>query len=151
MYELFKEFVRYEPQTGKLFWVKSPKRGIEKDSEVGSKNKRGYIETALNGNRITAHRLAWLLYYKSMPEKNIDHINGIIDDNRIENLRDISQRENCNNQIKHRKGHLQGSHLNKVKKRYSARMRCKGKKLHLGSFASEEEAHIMYLFCKELN
>ena len=85
-----------------------------------------------------------------MPDKNIDHINGIKTDNRICNLRDISQRENTSNRDVHRNGHLCGTSLNKKKKRWQSRFRIGSRKIHVGSFSSQEEAHIAYILFKEL-
>ena len=46
-----------------------------------------------------SHRLAWLYYYWEFPKYNIDHINWNRTDNRIINLRDVKQKENCRNKI----------------------------------------------------
>ncbi len=43
------------------------------------------------------HRLAWLYMYGEWPVGDIDHINGIRDDNRLINLRSVSRQENLRN------------------------------------------------------
>lgn len=61
-----------------------------------SKNKDGYIMT--NNNLV--HRLVWEAFNGEIPEgMEIDHINTIRDDNRLENLRLVTHKENCNNPI----------------------------------------------------
>lgn len=37
------ELLRYDPATGKLFWIKSPRRGIAPGTEAGKLNRQGYI------------------------------------------------------------------------------------------------------------
>lgn len=148
-YAIFKDYCKYNKDTGEIFWIKPPRVGIAAGSRAGSIQARGYLATSLFGKRVFNHRLAWYLHYNKVPSKNIDHINGVKTDNRICNLRDVSQKENCSNQKIHREGHLCGTSLNKIKKRWQARCRVDNKKIHIGSFSYQEEAHIAYLFFKE--
>jgi len=53
--------------------------------------KIGYIIIKINRKDYQAHRLAWLYEYGNFPKQTIDHINRIKTDNRICNLRDVSQ------------------------------------------------------------
>jgi len=46
--------------------------------------------------KLWKHRLVFFLVYGRFP-KEIDHLNGIKTDNRIENLREVSGSENCQN------------------------------------------------------
>ena len=49
---------------------------------------------------ITVHRLVYETFVGEIPSGyEIDHINTIRDDNRIENLRCVSHKENCNNPL----------------------------------------------------
>lgn len=86
----------YNPDTGEIIYKVS--RGSKKAGSVaGYVHKSGYIQIEIKGKAYLAHRLAWLLTYGSWPEKNIDHINNVKTDNRICNLRDVSQAENTKN------------------------------------------------------
>ena len=62
-------------------------------------NKRnGYVRYAIHEKKYSAHRLVYETFVGEIPEGMvIDHINGIRDDNRIENLRCITQSENAMN------------------------------------------------------
>ncbi|MBE6248312.1 MAG: HNH endonuclease [Prevotella sp.] len=49
-------------------------------------------------NEISLHHIAWALVYGRFP-KQIDHLNGIKTDNRLENLREVNQSENDQNRL----------------------------------------------------
>lgn len=59
----------------------------DRKNSNGSYDKYGYLIYKIKGKQIKAHRLVWFLCNGVFPEMEIDHINRIRDDNRIENLR----------------------------------------------------------------
>lgn len=63
---------------------------------VGSKNHDGYIRVWCNNTLRMKHRLLYYLYYDELPIE-VDHINGIRDDNSINNLRSVSRKEQLQN------------------------------------------------------
>ena len=69
----------------------------------GTITKAGYLNIALRfkGNfyNLNFHRFVWALCHGSWPQLTIDHINGNRLDNRIENLREVSQSENTLNML----------------------------------------------------
>lgn len=67
--------------------------------DVGSKNEDGYIRVWCDDRLRMKHRLLWWLKYGELPDE-IDHINGIRDDNRIENLRSVNRKQQLMN-IRH--------------------------------------------------
>ena len=86
----------------------------------------------------------------------IDHINGVRCDNRLENLRIVTSRENSQNKVCHRQGKLVGTSLrNKgrnLKKPWQSAIKINGKRKSLGYFATELEAHQTYMAkCKLLD
>lgn len=98
--ELNKIF-RYEPASGKLYWRIKPNGRVQLGAEISNKSgkNRCYIQVQWQNKSYAVHRIAWALHYQSPPPVHlqIDHINGIGTDNRIENLRLCSQLENVNN------------------------------------------------------
>ena len=60
----------------------------------------GYYVIAIHREQYKAHRLGWILHYGDICfEKDIDHINGIRSDNRINNLRLVKASENAQNTL----------------------------------------------------
>lgn len=90
------EAFSYDVTTG-LFWWKI-KLGKSKVGKLaGRRNHEGYWTLKLDGKGMMGHRVAWLLCTGAWPEDSIDHINGVRDDNRFENLRECSRLENMQN------------------------------------------------------
>ena len=88
---------RYCPESGLIFRLH--KIGRWKAGEkIGWLSSDGYIKVKLFGVFEYAHRIAWALHYGVEPEKNIDHINRVRSDNRIENLRMADFSQNSANQ-----------------------------------------------------
>lgn len=62
-------------------------------------NNSGYIEVKRSGKMILLHRWLWKELVGDIPEgMEIDHINGVRTDNRIENLRLVTRKTNMQNQ-----------------------------------------------------
>lgn len=69
----------------------------EPDFQIGRSSPTGHRALSLCGGSWPEHRVIWKIETGREPEGFIDHINGIRDDNRIENLRDVTPRENMLN------------------------------------------------------
>ena len=108
---------------------------------VGSKEKKGYFCVSINGKRYKVHRIIWFLKHNFWP-KQIDHINGIKNDNRIENLREASSSQN-NQNSKIRKDNIsgvKGVSWHKHKQRWLAKIDVDKKRIQLGYFKSLKSA-----------
>ena len=81
--------LRYIPETGHLIRVKTGK-------PVYCEVHKGYLRVRVNGKRFRAHRVCWALYHGYWPDQ-IDHVNGVRSDNRIENLRNVTATGNMRN------------------------------------------------------
>lgn len=92
-----RQVLRYDPETGKLFWINSWSRS---GKEAGTRTKQGYIRVTVDGVRIMAHRICYALHYGRWPIDELDHKNRIGTDNRIENLRLVNHSRNMLNHPK---------------------------------------------------
>jgi hypothetical protein len=158
--EILRNNVSYSQETGVFTRIKNhPKRKYLAGSITGVQRPDGYIQIMIDGKIYLAHRLAWLYVHGVMPKKNIDHINGVKTDNRIENLRDVAQSVNLQNLQRARKNRkssrlLGVSHSNRgtcLARPYRARIVVDGRELSLGTFATEQEAHQAYLAAKRIH
>lgn len=146
-YEL-KKLLHYNPETGIFKWIVSPAHAVKAGSIAGRLHKFGYIEIRIKNKIYPAHRLAWFYVYGKWPKDQIDHINGIRDDNRIANLRECTNTENQQNRVS-RKGSTSkylGVSWDSKNERWLAQININNKNKYLGSYATEEDAYKAY--CK---
>ena len=158
--ELLRQLLRYEPDTGKVFWKErtpdmfksgghtaahicarwnAKHAGKEAFTTVGSS---GYRVANVYGWKNHAHRAIWAMAHGEWPADQIDHINGIRDDNRIGNLRAVTRAVNQKN-LKRRSDNTSGvtgvSRRSNIDK-WCAEIWSNGKKYHIGQFDSFDDA-----------
>ena len=105
-------------------------------------NCYGYNCIRVNGKNIFRHRLIASCYLGlniDDPLQQIDNINRNKMDNRIENLRIVTNQQNTFN--KGARGYTWHTHSNK----WQAKITVNNKNISLGYFDNEEEAHRAYL------
>ena len=150
--EVLRQLLRYEPETGKLFWKERPEIGPQWNATFAGKealisvDKDGYLNGAVLTKRLRAHRVAWAMHYGRWPDREIDHINGAKNDNRIENLREATRSENSMNigaRRNNRSGY-KGVVWNKASKKWQAGASINGKNTYLGLFDNIEDAAAAY-------
>lgn len=143
-FEKVDRFLRYEPDSGELFW-RVNRRGIAKSGErAGCINSRGYIQIAIGKRPFLAHRLAWLLTYGEMPDVEIDHRNGNKSDNRLSNLRLATRTQNGRNRRINSNSTTGFKGVRRHRDKFQAAIKCEGNTIYLGTFASLEEANVAY-------
>lgn len=137
--------LEYDPNTGIFRWSSNAHDRV-KNKQAGTQNGNGYIRIALAGKRYYAHRLAWLKFYGEMPDGEIDHINGIGNDNRIANLRLAQRSENAANQGKRSSNTtgFKGVSWSLSRKKFVAQITVNKKNKFLGHFSNPSDAHAAY-------
>lgn len=140
------EWLRYDHETGRLFWIKRPCHNVFAGAIAGTKTQSGYIQICVQKRLYKAHRIAWLLHYGKWPDSILDHINGNRTDNRIDNLRVVSPSMNSQNQRRPQRRNVTGVlGVSPTNGRWRAEIFVSGKKKYLGTFDSPERAHMAYI------
>ena len=153
--ELIRQLIRFDEKTGKYFWKARPREMFRSEQTYISWHTRfcgketfiektpdGYRRASVFGRRYRAHRLIWAIHYGTWPNGQIDHINGKRDDNRIENLRDVTATDNTRNRhdnALNTSGQM-GVCWNKAKEKWRVTIGAGGKRIHIGEFREKSEA-----------
>lgn len=152
--ELLRKLLRYDPETGKLFWCERPREMFQDNRAFNTWNSRyseklaftnnahGYRQGSIFGRKYLAHRVAWALSTGAWPENQIDHVNGVKSDNRIKNLRDVTIQENMRNfprQRNNRSG-ATGIYWESRRGKWLVQIGLNGKLKHVGYFSDFEKA-----------
>lgn len=134
--------LHYNPETGVFTWAKPVGKKIKIGMRAGTLNPKGYRVIIIAGKIHREHRLAFLCMTGEMPLNEVDHINGVRDDNRWINLRLATKFENQWNQKKptNNTSGLKGVCWNKRDKRWVAKVGFNGDVIYLGGFSSKNNA-----------
>ena len=171
--ELLHKILTYDSETGDFYWKHRPRDTFKTlracniwntrfaNKKAGCRANRGYssrddyckIEITIFDRNRFAHRLAWFMHYGEWPKDEIDHINGDATDNRIENLRDVSTKENGRNKSIHVNNTTGVTGVSKRNGKFRATIKVDGKSKELGLYdtleaaaAARKEAEIKYGF-----
>ena len=140
--------LRYEPETGKLFWLDY--EGMPNNWRARFAGKEaftsimniGYSHGSVDGRLYLAHRVAYAIHHGEWPTMGVDHINGVRNDNRINNLRVVSQQDNLRNSSMktNNTSGVTGVSWYKPTGRWLARVCVGYHRIHIGYFDTIEEA-----------
>ena len=149
--ERLKELLNYDSETGIFIWLE--RRGsTPKGSRAGAANTNGHIKIVVMGVAYLAHRLVWLYHSGMWPANEIDHVNGVRDDNRRCNLRECTHAENMQNRrtpSNNKSGHI-GVSWSSAAGKWAARIQSSGKTYNIGVFSSVEDAASAYREAKAI-
>lgn len=140
----------YDPKNGQFLW--KPRQPTHRGASVFNSRRAGkaagttrggYLMICIFGVWYRAHRIAWVYMHGEIDNRlQIDHINGVRDDNRICNLRVVTAKENGKNQKRpttNTSGVI-GVSWSKHRKKWLAQIKIEGKAINLGGFDRKEDA-----------
>ncbi|MEX3315676.1 HNH endonuclease [Sulfitobacter sp. PS-8MA] len=157
---VLRQLLRYEPETGKLFWKERPSwmfklGGVKGQSgsaatwnaryagkEAFTALSHGYPYSSINDRSVLAHRVIWTIVTGTWPGSEVDHIDGDRANNSWQNLRLVTSSQNKMNRGVQRNstsGH-KGVGFHKASGRWRAYIKVLGKQRHLGHFDTMEGA-----------
>lgn len=146
--EYLRESLDYCPETGVLKWRARPMHHFSsvqaskvfhsrwEGKAAGGLNHYGYVAVRVLGSLIGAHRVAWAIHHGQWATHQIDHINGIKDDNRICNLRDVTGAKNRRGQVKrsNNTSGVTGVFWDRQRGKWRAEIGCHGKNIIIGRY-----------------
>lgn len=106
-----------------------------------------YSPVYIAGKSYLIHRIIWKLVYATDPDDLIDHRDRDRLNNRISNLRLANFNQNMWNSKLTQSRHLKGTQFRKDAGKWRARIQVYKRKICLGYFDTQEEAHAAY--CKK--
>lgn len=146
--------VRYDKRSGKLYWRKRAPNSFDRPRHTNAWNTVyagkpafasvsavGYLVGAYNYRQLKAHRVAWAIIHGYWPS-TIDHINGDKTDNRISNLREVTNAENGQNcrRFSNNTTGVAGVSWSAAQHKYRVMIQANGRREYLGAFSSLEDA-----------
>lgn len=141
-YDYANYLFKYDSETGDLY------RRVRDTDEfrskpAGTKTKTGYIQIYVDGKLYLAHRIIMLLVNKSLSDNcQVDHIDHNRLNNKLNNLRAVSQSGNMRNSGRRSDSStgVTGVVYHKQARKYMASIFIDGKRIYLGLFKTLGEA-----------
>ena len=153
-----RDIISYDPISGVVTLMASRRVDLV-GKPCGTKRPNGYLVVALRlkGKKVNLylHRLIWFWMTGAWPASEIDHINGVRDDNRWENLREATVSQNRRNSGARRDSHakLKGvktrTESPSIRVRFIAAISVNKKTIQLGAYDCPAAAHFVYLIAAE--
>jgi hypothetical protein len=139
--ELLQRTYRYDPTDGYIYWVADSPNGQRFCGDIASRG----LQVRVGNTTYKTSRLAWFMGTGQDPAHfHVDHINGDIHDNRLENLRLATYSQNQANSTATRAGRTLPKGVYQRGSRYRAYIKAHGRSLCLGTFCTPEEASAAY-------
>jgi hypothetical protein len=146
--EVLRSLFNYDPELGVLTWKERPPttranrvhNSRDAGQKAGAVDTWGHRQIRIEGNLRAAHRIIWKMMTGKDATHQIDHINGVCDDNRWANLREATALQNAWNHTL-RKSNTSGaqciSPLNTKRatsKKWRVTLGLNGKRVFVGDF-----------------
>lgn len=146
-----RDLLDYDPISGVFTWKMRSDGPARWNAEwvgrqAGSVNHDGYISIGIRNRRYQAHRLAWAWMIGTWPDRDIDHVDGNRSNNQWQNLRKATKSQNSQNTKipKTNTTGVKGVCYDKNTGKWQSQIRCNGKRMYLGQFASISQAQAAY-------
>ena len=108
--------------------------------QITGKGQDGYYRFQLGGTAWKVHRVIWCLEHGDVdPSVVLDHIDRNKANNSLENLREVTQRQNCLNRTRKLRRFTR-FHKNRWEAQFT--MPVSRKSVYIGAYNTEQEAHI---------
>lgn len=151
----FVEAISYCPETGEFRWLVKRAPRAKVGDLVGTVMRSGHRRIHAFGQMILAHRLAFLYMTGAIPDGDVDHINGVRDDNRWANIRPATKAVNAQNRRHPNRNNRSGSGYIGVTRHGDQKWRASigvgGKQTYLGLFETAEAARDAYIAAKRIH
>lgn len=152
--EELRKLLSYDPETGVLTWKPRPVEMFRPGKQSAAhnaatwnaryagkpaftyKDSGGYLVGNIFNQLYRANRVAYAIFHGRWPSDQADHINGDTSDNRVGNLRDVTNAENGKNQRtpKNNTSGRVGVSWHKRDQKWLANIRVDGRRVYLGLF-----------------
>ena len=134
----------YDVDSGLLFWLRRPtvRSRVRVGDVAGTVHRDGYVQIGLHHKVYQAHRLIWKMQTGADPIDEIDHVNGVRNDNRWVNLRAATRSQQGMN--KPTPNFHRGVHFIAKSGKYGAQIKAYGKHIWLGVHNTPESACAAY-------
>lgn len=142
-----KKLLNYNSKTGIFTRKVSVAYNAQRGDIVGCPNERGYLLCRIDGKGYRLHRLAFLYMEGFFPEFGVDHENGIVDDNKWDNLKHATQGCNLQNTKKRstNTSGFPGVRFHKQNRNWIVRPQLNGKYITVGSYSTKLNAALARL------
>lgn len=140
--ERVRALLDYDAATGQFTWLADRTGKAKVGQRAGTLQGNGAVAIGIDGKVYLAHRLAWLWTHGSWPRSGVDHINGNRSDNRLDNLRVATPKQNSGNRCldKRNKSGYRGVSWHQGKQMWLAQVTVAGRAKSLGLYETAEEA-----------